>query len=365
MIVYVSVSDVCSMNANTIHTVGQLWGFEKNKTPVCTVLVASSFSGFAQKFWVQNFGVKRPKGVCLFFWPFKRGRLLAISVATLLLFLRRRGEVKAIYSRNQRFLDLYGFFLLRFKFCFELHKYDPNLNKKITRIFDKARDLSVVTISNSLKKKIQENDCRLPVYTLHDSCIPFHELARFDEPRPQIDENLSRFEFSVGFFGTYDQSRGSEIVERIAQQMPSVGFHVFGQSSKTHGAAANIIFHGLVSNLVARKVMKDMDILLMPYTHFTAVKGEEISTAEVMSPMKMFEYLDSGKPIVSSDLAVLREVLNTANAYLVEVGAVEKWVEVIKNILSQEKIHDLTQQVENYSWKLRAKSILDILGLKQ
>ena len=52
---------------------------------------------------------------------------------------------------------------------------------------------------------------------------------------------------------------------------------------------------------------------MMPYGKMVAgSSGGNI--AEVSSPMKMFEYMASGRVILTSDIPVLREVLNENNA---------------------------------------------------
>lgn len=55
------------------------------------------------------------------------------------------------------------------------------------------------------------------------------------------------------------------------------------------------------------------DVLLMPYSRsISASSGQDI--AEAINPMKMFEYMASGRAIVSADIPSIREVLNEANA---------------------------------------------------
>ena len=54
------------------------------------------------------------------------------------------------------------------------------------------------------------------------------------------------------------------------------------------------------------------DILLMPYSLnkvLTNSSGSSSNTAKYASPIKMFEYLASGRPILSSNLRVLKEIL--------------------------------------------------------
>ena len=66
------------------------------------------------------------------------------------------------------------------------------------------------------------------------------------------------------------------------------------------------------------------DILLMPYSRsIEASSGQDI--AEVINPMKMFEYMAAGRAIVSADLPSIREVLNEGNAVFCEPGDIGNW----------------------------------------
>ena len=61
-----------------------------------------------------------------------------------------------------------------------------------------------------------------------------------------------------------------------------------------------------------------MDILLMPYSNKVRVSGNVSDTARFMSPLKLFDYMSSGKLIISSDLEVLREVVNKKECIFVK-----------------------------------------------
>ena len=74
----------------------------------------------------------------------------------------------------------------------------------------------------------------------------------------------------------------------------------------------NLLFVGHVSHSKVKNIMQSLNCLLMPYQKSVKISGN-VDTAEWMSPMKMFEYMSSGVPIISSDLPVLREVLIDMN----------------------------------------------------
>jgi glycosyltransferase involved in cell wall biosynthesis len=73
--------------------------------------------------------------------------------------------------------------------------------------------------------------------------------------------------------------------------------------------------------------LKAADVLLMPNK-----KGDQFSE-EYTLPLKLFEYMASGAPIVASDLPSIRDVLNETNSVLVEPNNPQKLAGGIKKVL--------------------------------
>ena len=87
-------------------------------------------------------------------------------------------------------------------------------------------------------------------------------------------------------------------------------------------------------------------------------------TAKWCSPMKMFEYMALKKLIISSNLPVLREILNESNCIICEPDDAEQWVRSIKKAKKQtDWANDLAEQaytdVQQYSWRKRVKRLLE------
>ena len=106
----------------------------------------------------------------------------------------------------------------------------------------------------------------------------------------------------------------------------------------------------------------------MPYQNNVFLFNDKYDTARWMSPMKMFEYLASGVPIIASDLPVLKEVLiHENNSYLVNCDNPEKWIEAInilkynKNLYNTISYNAIQQFNDNYTWDKRSHKIMDLL----
>jgi len=105
------------------------------------------------------------------------------------------------------------------------------------------------------------------------------------------------------------------------------------------------------------------DVLLMPYQSLVAASsGGDIS--RYLSPMKLFEYLACGRPILSSNLPVLSEVLNDRNAVLLPAAEVGSWILALKQLQNdpetREKLSDQAREdALKYTWEKRAGLILE------
>jgi glycosyltransferase involved in cell wall biosynthesis len=111
--------------------------------------------------------------------------------------------------------------------------------------------------------------------------------------------------------------------------------------------------------------LKAADVLVLPNK-----KGDAMSE-KYTSPLKLFEYMAAGRPIVASDLSSIREILNDKNAVLVVPNNPHMLAGGIRKILEdQEFAGQLVSQgfsdVHNYSWEKRTDKILNFInGAKQ
>jgi glycosyltransferase involved in cell wall biosynthesis len=125
----------------------------------------------------------------------------------------------------------------------------------------------------------------------------------------------------------------------------------------------NVRIEGYVPHGVVPKYLKAADVLVMPYERGAQdVRGSLI--AEFMSPLKMFEYMASGTPIVSSDLKVIREVLRDGeNAVLFRAGDGKAMLDAIMLLATDSALasrigEKAMADARGYTWQERARSIL-------
>ena len=177
---------------------------------------------------------------------------------------------------------------------------------------------------------------------------------------------------TVGFTGHIYPGRGADLLFELAKQMPRMNFLWVGGTPElvefwrgklTDAKMTNVTMTGFVKHERIALYQAASDVLLMPYSRsIEASSGQDI--AEVINPMKMFEYMASGRAIVSADLPSIREVLNERNAVFCEPANVGKWKSAIESLLADEaRRRELGSQarkdVEQLTWLKREERVME------
>lgn len=102
--------------------------------------------------------------------------------------------------------------------------------------------------------------------------------------------------------------------------------------------------------------LKAADVLLLPNS------AKDRISARYTSPMKLFEYMASGAPIVASDLPSIREILSPDSAVLVKPDNAPALSQGINKVLLNKDFADkIARQAQTmsllYSWNKRAENI--------
>lgn len=183
---------------------------------------------------------------------------------------------------------------------------------------------------------------------------------------------LSPDRFTVGYTGHLYSGRGIDMLLKIAKKLSDISFLVAGgenddlvrlQQQVQAQDLENVLTIGFVPNAELPRYQSACEVLLMPYQqHVSASSGGDI--APYLSPMKLFEYLACGRAILSSDLPVLGEVLNTENAVLLPPDDVDAWVAALQELQANPDrgaclAKNARLDAEGYTWQARARRILD------
>lgn len=146
--------------------------------------------------------------------------------------------------------------------------------------------------------------------------------------------------FTAGYTGHFYAGRGMELMLALAKALPEVNFLWVGgqpadvaqwQQRLADEGVQNITLTGFVDNAVLPRYQAAADVLLMPYGTQIAGSGGG-NSAEIASPMKMFEYMAAGRAIIASDLPVIHEVLNEEMAVFCPPEDEQAWQQAIRDL---------------------------------
>lgn len=293
----------------------------------------------------------------------------------------RKWQVNQIYTRLPQAAVLAAW--MGMETIFEVHdlpqgSVGPILFRSYLRAPGARR---LVLITNALKKElvhlygIPDN----PPFTL--VALDGVDLARYrDIPdsrearrllNTELDLKIDEDRFTVGYTGHLYSGRGVSLMVELAERLPSVTFMLVGGEREDVArlrlevesrSLENLILTGFIPNARLPSYQAASDVLLMPYQRKVAgSSGGDIS--KYLSPMKLFEYMACGRPILSSDLPVFQEVLNKNNAVLIKPEDVDQWVENIEELRSDPDTRkalaiQAKHDVQQYTWEARAERIL-------
>lgn len=192
-------------------------------------------------------------------------------------------------------------------------------------------------------------------------------------PLPAVPFDDTGDVLHVGYCGHLYPGKGMELIAALIPRCPWARFHIVGGTE--HDLAkwrqqlshhANVRFYGYVEPSASAAYIARFDVCLLPNQLAVQTFGNKgIDIGPYTSPLKMFEYMAAGKPIVASDLSVLKEVLvHGYNAILCPHDAVETWTAALRQLgedlelrrrLGKQALRDLR---ERYTWRARVDRVL-------
>lgn len=281
-----------------------------------------------------------------------------------------RNDNYIIYSRDQFILWFLSFTNKRF--IYEIHSF-PGKPAFYKRIWKRAH--KIITITSALKKKIVEYNISENKIMIARDAVDLVAFNAVTEGKNDLkmELGLASDNFIVGYIGKFKTLGMEKGIKTMIESLTMLDKNtkmvfVGGENTeiKEYKAMANrfnvlpyCIFIGYQPYTMLIKYMKAMDILVIPFPN-------RPHYAFYASPLKLFEYMASGRPIIASDLPALREVLNDKNAIFFEPENAADLARAIKMLKQSQALgYHLSQQalsdIKEYTWEKRAKKILEFI----
>lgn len=254
----------------------------------------------------------------------------------------------------------------------ELHMLPKKISKFYLRILGKTKLLVVLT--NFIKRRLTENGILESKILIAPDGV---DLEKFDikisKEKARKKLNLPLDKKIVLYTGhLYEWKGGTTLLEAARKSeirnpksetlfifVGGVGKDIKNFEQKVQGLS-NVMIIGQKPHAEIPYWLKAADVLVLPNS-----AKEDISKFYT-SPMKLFEYMASGVPIIASDLPSIREVLNNETAYMFKAGNSLALANVIEealsnNVESNRRAENAREKSKKFSWSNRARSILEFI----
>ncbi len=279
----------------------------------------------------------------------------------------KRLKFDLIITRN--FFTLFLLTLFKQKSIIEIH-HDLSIESRIVRflfykfdILNNKNIIKIVAITNNVKKFLI-NDFKINPNKIE--IIPSATDLHFDYNNLKIKKN-----FNIGYFGSLESGKGADFVCKLSKLDFNNNYYIFGGSAekvnilKKNYQNFNLTINSYKPYSQLEKIISKMDVLLIPSDKkLIKATGGVGNLTKFTSPLKLFDYLASGKLIISTNLNVMREIIkNNLNCIMINNLSLLKWYKQINSISKNiNHINVIKKNAYNlskkYTYYKRAESIL-------
>ncbi len=273
-----------------------------------------------------------------------------------------------VYSRAPRIMGILSYLLklMRIKnykgFFLELHdmpkSYSPMRKAK-----------GVIVISNALKKDLLKKFTELKedkIFVAHDGVNINHKPPEDTVTELRKKLGLPIDKKIITYTGRIIKGKGADVLIKAfagIKETSNIFLLLVGKVYDNYYFQLanelnirNIKYTGFVQPAEVANYLYCSDILVLPST-------EELPYAKYTSPLKLFEYLAAGKPIVVSSLESVKEIIrHEVNGLIYESEDVDSLAQSLNYLLlNEKKANSLAKKAHadavSYCWKKRAEGI--------
>lgn len=287
----------------------------------------------------------------------------SISVCLYILFRVPRNSI--VYS-NEALTALLATFVHR-SVVYELHDF-PERSLLMYKILLK-RVSKIITTNNWKKEKLIDR-FQVPEEKIIVE-LNAVDIDQFDPVESQVEARtalgLPQNEIIVLYTGHLYGWKGADILAEAAKEIPEYLVYFVGgvdphlqkfKDKYAHVDNLRIIGHRPHAEIPLWQ--RSADVLVLPNS------GKEDISRYYTSPMKLFEYMASGTPVVASRLPSIEEIVSDDEIVFVDPDSTKELSEGIVLAMSDldisdKKANSAHEQVLSHTWKARAQRIIKIL----
>lgn len=324
-----------------------------NKDPYAYYGVKKSF--IVKKIWSLDpyWLMKLPQGVYIKFQS-----VFFIASLCVHLLLSRRGRDTILYTRDEYLLPFMQFFSK--KVIWEAHSLPKN-KKWYIKYWNRCH--SIVSITDILKKELIENGIEKEKIIIARDGV---DIKSFSVPKNKKEcrkkLGLPENKKIIVYTGHLYEWKGAQTLADALKYLDDSYQAVFVGGTKhdvdkftqanSNNNKISIIGHVAYSEIPLYLIASD--ILIVPNSAKSKI------SVSYTSPLKFFEYLTGGKPILASDIPSLREVGEKFEGIFYFKADDPK---NLSEAIEMQDIHKTyNRDLREYSWEKRAENIINFIN---
>jgi len=225
----------------------------------------------------------------------------------------------------------------------------------------------IITINKIIMEELKNNfPYSTARYIIEPNGVDLSEFVRVDKEKARIRLGLPRDARIVLYTGRFFEWKGLEILPQAAILTPTIRWQIVGGEKDDF---SRLVRESLPDNLFFAGSRPHNEMYLwFAATDALLVLGtiRDVQSYRYTSPMKLFEYLATGRPIIASNTPAVREIVNEAEVFFYKSDDAQDLARVVEYaIIHSAELASLVKKAMHHavtsSWITRAERIIKFI----
>jgi len=251
----------------------------------------------------------------------------------------------------------------------ELHSENSGISRILFNFFRKTgsfKNQFFILIHKNLNKHFKFDNKK---FIILDDAVDIEDF--------KFKKKIKKIKNSCVYTGSFYKGKGVEFIFELSKILPKVKFYLYGDINtlddrfKNNKQNKNLIFRNHIEYSQIPKTLAKFEIILMPYSKKVYVKSKSIEVGQYMSPLKLFDYLASGKILIASEHENYKHILiDKINCFLLNLNKTYLWKKKIEDIFLYNNNNKLIKNIKSkarvtaqkHTWKRRTTKIINFIN---